>query len=51
MEPTPDTLNYMLAGYAIFSITFFGYLVNLYLRWQRLRQDEKDLQEQIAAQK
>lgn len=45
MEPTPDTLNYMLAGYLVFSVVFFGYIINLYLRWKRLSEDEKTLQE------
>jgi hypothetical protein len=42
---TPNTLNYMLAGYLIFSVTFFGYLVSLWVRWQGLQAEEKALQE------
>lgn len=45
MEPTPNTLNYMLSGYAIFAIVFFGYLAYLALRWKNLRAEEKMLDE------
>ncbi|MDX9991513.1 MAG: hypothetical protein RBS68_05630 [Anaerolineales bacterium] len=41
---TPNTMSYMLAGYIIFSVTFFGYLVYLWLRWKLLLSDEEDLQ-------
>ena len=42
---TPNTINYMLAGYIIFSVTFFGYLVSLYLRWKNLQTEYQSLQE------
>jgi hypothetical protein len=42
---TPNTLDYMLAGYLIFSVAFFGYLVYLWLRWKGLQTEEKSLQE------
>jgi hypothetical protein len=42
---TPNTVNYMLAGYLVFSATFFGYLVSLYLRWQKLQEEQDSLQE------
>jgi hypothetical protein len=42
---TPDTLNYMLGGYIVFSLTFFGYLVYLWMRWKNLQAEEKTLQE------
>lgn len=42
---TPNTINYMLAGYIIFSITFFGYLVSLWVRWRSLQAEEQSLQE------
>lgn len=42
---TPNTLNYMLAGYIIFSVTFLGYLVSLWARWRSLQSEEQSLQE------
>lgn len=45
MEPTPNTMTYMLAGYVVFSATFFGYLVYLWLRWRGLSTEETSLQE------
>lgn len=45
MEPTPNTLNYMLSGYIIFTVVFFGYLAYLALRWKNLRAEEKMLDE------
>jgi len=42
---TPDTLNYMLAGYIVFSVTFFGYLVYLWRRWRGLQAEEQNLKE------
>jgi hypothetical protein len=42
---TPNTLNYMLSGYLFFSVTFFGYLVYLWLRWRGLHAEEQNLKE------
>jgi len=40
MEGTANTLNYMIAGYAvIFGITLI-YLGSLAIRWRNLRQEE-----------
>ncbi len=41
-----DTLNYMIAGYAVFFSVLIVYLVSLVVRWRNLRQDE-NLLEQI----
>jgi hypothetical protein len=35
----------MLGGYIVFSVTFFGYLAYLWLRWKSLLTEEKSLQE------
>ena len=45
METTPDTLNYMIAGYTVFSIVMIAYLVSLYGRWRRLERDRSVLDE------
>ncbi|NCP86164.1 MAG: hypothetical protein CO094_10465 [Anaerolineae bacterium CG_4_9_14_3_um_filter_57_17] len=45
MEPTPNTLNYMLSGYTIFAVVFFGYIISLISRWKNLRAEEKMLDE------
>jgi hypothetical protein len=42
---TPNTINYMLAGYIVFSVAFFGYLVSLWVRWRGLQAEEQSLQE------
>ncbi|MCG2783555.1 MAG: hypothetical protein L6461_00450 [Anaerolineae bacterium] len=42
---TPNTISYLLAGYIVFSATFFGYLVYLWLRWKNLQAEENSLQE------
>jgi hypothetical protein len=42
---TPNTFSYMLAGYIIFSVTFLGYIVYLWLRWKNLQAEEHALQE------
>jgi hypothetical protein len=49
MGATPDTTNYMIAGYAIFSIVMLSYLVSLYTRWRKLERDQHTLDE-IAKQ-
>ena len=39
MEFTPNTLTYMIAGYAVFAVVMTTYLVSLILRFRRLRID------------
>ncbi len=41
-----QTLNYMIAGYAVFFSVLVIYLVSLVIRWRNLRQDE-DMLEQV----
>jgi hypothetical protein len=43
MEPTPDTSGYLIAGYLVFSVVFFGYLASLYLRWKALTREHEIL--------
>ncbi len=45
MEPPIDTLDYMIAGYVVFTVIMAGYLVNLYQRWQNLKNELKVLDE------
>ena len=45
MEPTLATLNYMIAGYVVFALIMGLYLVNLYQRWQSLKNELRSLDE------
>ncbi len=45
MQGPADTLNYMIAGYAvIFSVNII-YLASLIIRWRNLRQDQEMLEQ------
>ncbi len=39
METTPDTLNYLIMGYAVFTVVMVSYLVSLYMRWRKLESE------------
>jgi len=45
-----NTLNYMIAGYAVIFSVMFIYLGSLVVRWRNLRQDE-DMLEQLERAK
>ncbi len=45
MEPTPDTLNYMIGGYVVFTVVMVAYLVSLVTRWNNLKREEQSLKE------
>lgn len=45
MEPTLDTLNYMIAGYVVFALIMALYLFSLYQRWQSLENELHSLDE------
>lgn len=45
METTPDTLNYMIAGHAVFVIVMVIYIASLVMRWNNLRREESALKE------
>jgi hypothetical protein len=49
MSTTPDTVNYMIAGYIIFVIVMVSYLASLYIRWRNLQREQQALDE-IAKQ-
>jgi hypothetical protein len=45
MSITPETTNYMIAGYVIFfSVTAF-YVASLVVRWRNLKRDFQSLEE------
>ena len=45
MEGPADTLNYMIAGYAVIFGVMLVYLVSLVVRWRNLRQDEEMIEQ------
>lgn len=45
METTPDTVNYMIAGYVVFSIIMGLYMLSLYQRWRSLKKELTSLDE------
>lgn len=45
METTPDTLNYMIAGYIVFTVIMAGYIFSLYQRWRSLKNELNVLDE------
>ena len=44
MEPM-ETTNYMIAGYTVIFGVMLVYLVSLFVRWRKLEQDMRVLQE------
>jgi hypothetical protein len=50
MEGPANTLNYMVAGYAVIFTVLVIYLASLVIRWRNLRQDQEML-EQIEKEK
>lgn len=42
---TPDTTNFMLAGYTVIFSVMAIYIASLFLRWRNLKQDLIILQE------
>jgi hypothetical protein len=42
---TPNTVNYMLAGYLVFSAIFVIYVASLFLRWRNMQRDLQLLEE------
>jgi len=47
MDATPDTLNYMIAGYVVFTVIMATYLASLYLRWRNLERELHALDESV----
>ncbi len=45
MEPTPDTVNYMVGGHIFFAIVMIAYVASLVMRWNNLKREEIALNE------
>ena len=45
MDTTPDTFNYMIAGYTVFTVVMVSYLISLYVRWRNLQREQRMLEE------
>lgn len=45
MEPTPDTVNYMIGGYVVFAVVMIAYIVSLVVRWNNLKREQQALEE------
>ena len=45
MEPTPDTSQYMILGYAVFFVVSAIYLISLVVRNRNLQRDLEALEE------
>ena len=43
--PTPETTNYLILGYVVFSAVMGLYLVSLFIRTRNLKQDLETLAE------
>lgn len=46
MDQPAQTMRYMIAGYVVIFGALFGYLTSLMLRWRRLKQQQKMLDEE-----
>ncbi len=44
-DATPDTVLYMIAGYAVFFIVSASYVLSLFLRHRNLKRDLQTLEE------
>lgn len=45
MEPTPDTVNYMIGGYVVFAVVMIAYITSLVMRWNTLKREQQALEE------
>ena len=45
MDATPNTLNYMVSGYAIFAVVMLAYIASLVSRWNNLKREQQVLEE------
>jgi hypothetical protein len=45
MDTTPDTVNFMIAGYAVVFVSMLVYIMSLFVRNRNLKQDEILLEE------
>ncbi|HTX92457.1 MAG TPA: hypothetical protein VMC09_14695 [Anaerolineales bacterium] len=45
MLPYAVSIKYMIGGYIVIFAILFGYLISLFVRWRKLRQDLRTLEE------
>ena len=45
MDATPNTINYMFAGYIVFAVFMSIYIVSLLSRWNNLKREYQMLSE------
>ena len=45
MSISPETTNYMIAGFAAFFIVFGVYIASMAVRWNNLQRDKLSLEE------
>jgi hypothetical protein len=45
MDATPNTFNYMVAGYIIFTVVMSVYIVSLVSRWNNLKRERQMLED------
>jgi hypothetical protein len=43
----PDTVDYMIAGYVVISVSLVGYLASLALRWRKAAAEYRSYQKDI----
>ena len=43
MIPYDISIRYMIAGYAVIFVALIGYLISLFIRWQKLKRDLQTL--------
>lgn len=44
---TPDTINYMIAGYVVIFIILAGYIASLWVRFRKRRREIASLEESL----
>jgi len=45
MSISPETTNYMIAGFVTFFVVFSVYITSLFVRWNNLNRDKLALEE------
>jgi len=42
----PDTVDYMIAGYAVLAVVLSAYLLSVYFRWRKAKREYHDFVDQ-----
>ncbi len=45
MDAMPNTFNYMVAGYLVFTVVISLYIASLFSRWNNLKREQQTLEE------